>query len=312
MATERGTKTKNNGNASQALPAWELSGLDPLPAAEWQRLKEFLSFGEADRTAMLATVEPLFRRGYELVVANYDYLLQNHETAAILGWEHGADPEHLAERRRFFTVWLARTLGLDQSKDFARYLFRAGQMHAAHGPRQVHVPQVYVTGAISLVNSAFANFLSEEMPGSPVVPPALAGWNKYLSMHLHLMLLGYQAARTLDEGEIALATTFYGRLRPLVGRRDLTIHLATGATVRTALHKLFNYAPQLRSEVFNITWQESEQVDSRGNPWSRVDPVYRLKQGWRLLLNGRDVNYSGGVDLLVSSNDSMQVFPPGR
>ena len=44
-------------------------------------------------------------------------------------------------------------------------LFRAGQLHAAHGPRQAHVPEVYVTGAISLVNAAFARFLHEEMPG---------------------------------------------------------------------------------------------------------------------------------------------------
>ena len=58
-------------------------------------------------------VEPLFRRGHELVVGNYDYLLAHHETAVILGWDSGADQEHLAERRRFFTVWLVLTLGLD-------------------------------------------------------------------------------------------------------------------------------------------------------------------------------------------------------
>ncbi|MEZ4611776.1 MAG: hypothetical protein R2838_16305 [Caldilineaceae bacterium] len=49
----------------------------------------------------------------------YDYLLHQPETAAILGWEKGADPAHLAERRRFFTIWLARLLGMDFSDDLA-------------------------------------------------------------------------------------------------------------------------------------------------------------------------------------------------
>ncbi|MFQ5421471.1 MAG: protoglobin domain-containing protein, partial [Anaerolineae bacterium] len=151
---------------------WSLTNLLPTPEEEWQRLRAFLNLNQTDFEAMLATVEPLFRRGPELVVGTYDYLLQNHDTAVILGWENGADERHLAERRRFFTVWLARLLGLDLSDDFARYLFRAGQKHAAHGPRHTHVPETYVTGSISLVNATFARFLSEEMPGDPVVPAA--------------------------------------------------------------------------------------------------------------------------------------------
>ncbi len=140
---------------------WQIGGLDPLPEEEWARLREFLALSDAEVNAMLSTVEALFRRGHELVVATYDYLLHNHETAAILGWENGADPVHLSERRRFFTVWLARLLGMDFSNDLAHYLFRAGKLHAAHGPRRAHVPPVYVTGSISLVNGAFSRFSME-------------------------------------------------------------------------------------------------------------------------------------------------------
>jgi hypothetical protein len=96
---------KFNGANGNSLK-WELAGLTPTPEEDWQRLQEFLNLGRADIQAMLETVEPLFKRGQELVVDNYDYLLHHHETAAILGWERGVDPEHLAERRRFFTVWL--------------------------------------------------------------------------------------------------------------------------------------------------------------------------------------------------------------
>jgi len=291
---------------------WELSGLNPAPEEEWQRMQEFLGLGQADIEAMLQTVEPLFRRGYELVVGNYEYLLQNHETAAILGWEQGADPEHLAERRRFFTVWLARTLGLDFSDDFARYLFRAGQIHAGHGPRQIHVPELYVTGAISLVNATFARFLSEEMPGAPVVPQALAGWNKVLTLHLHMMLTGYQTARALDSGDFSLKVSLFGRMRAVTGRRELMLRLSKGARVETALQKFFNYFPQAREEVFKTNWLDGFRLDATGTPWLTTERVYQVKPGWRVLLNGRDLAYLGGPRIPVSPRDELSIFPPGR
>jgi hypothetical protein len=67
------------------------------------------------------------------VADTYAYLARVPETAAILGWEDHIDPVFLKERRRFFTIWLARTLGLDTSDEFACYLFRAGTFHAGHG-----------------------------------------------------------------------------------------------------------------------------------------------------------------------------------
>ena len=171
------------------------------------------------------------------------------ETAAILGWEGGADPAHLSERRRFFTIWLARLLGMDFSTDLAHYLFRAGKFHAAHGPRRTHVPPVYVTGSISLVNATFARFLVEEMPGSPVIPQALAGWNKVLTLHLHLMQLGYQAAMAVDSGDHAVKFALFGRMRTVTGVHELDIHLADGATAQGALRKFFNYFPQARQRA---------------------------------------------------------------
>ncbi len=291
---------------------WELAGLQPTPEEEWLRLRNFLSFGQADVSAMLETVEPLFKRGHELVVGNYDYLLKHHETAVILGWERGADPEHLAERRRFFTVWLARTLGLDLSDDFARYLFRAGQLHAGHGPRHTQVPEVYVTGAISLVNATFAHFLAEEMPGAAVVPAALAGWNKLLSLHLHMMLLGYQSARALDSGDFSIKVSIFGKMRSVMKCQELNLSLPTGSSMSLALRKLFNYFPQARAEIFDLQWLGSERNDTTGTPWFVAEKTYRLKPMWRVLLNGRDLSYIGGPEIGVSPEDEISIFPPGR
>lgn len=290
---------------------WRLTDLLPTPEEEWDRLRAFVAIQDEEREGMLATVEPLFRRGHELVVGNYDYLLQHHETAAILGWEDGADPEHLAERRRFFTVWLARTLGLDFSHDFARYLFRAGQKHAAHGPRQIHVPPAYVTGAISLVNATFARFLREEMEEHPAVPAALAGWNKMLTLHLHLMLHGYRTAQEWDAGEFSLDVRLFGRMRDAAGRSQLTVQADHGSRVQVILRKFFNYFPQARRDVFEDDWLEKERVDDAGRPWLRVEKQHRIRPGWRVLLNGRDVSYEG-VEQAIAPGDTLSIFPPGR
>lgn len=290
---------------------WRLTDLLPTPEEEWDRLRAFVAIQEEEREGMLTTVEALFRRGHELVVGNYDYLLQHHETAAILGWEDGADPEHLSERRRFFTVWLARTLGLDFSHDFARYLFRAGQKHAAHGPRQIHVPPAYVTGAISLVNATFAHFLREEMADHPAVPAALAGWNKALALHLHLMLHGYRTAQEWDAGDFSLDVRLFGRMRDVAGRSQLTVQADHGSRVHGILRKFFNYFPQARHDVFEDDWLEKERVDDAGRPWLRIEKGHRIRPGWRVLLNGRDVSY-GGLERAIAPGDTLSMFPPGR
>lgn len=291
---------------------WRLAGLDPLPEEEWQRILIFLKLSQTERDAMLATVEVLFRRGYELVVGTYDALLQNADTAAILGWERGADPAHLSERRRFFTIWLARLLALDMSSELAHYLFRAGKLHAGHGPRRTHVPPLYVTGSISLVNAAFARFLSEEMCGDPIVPVALAGWNKLLAAHLHLMQMGYQAGLALDSGDFQVTVALFGKMREMTGTQTVPLHLPDGAQMQYTLRKLFNYFPAARAEVFDLEWQAGEQVDHRGTPWFAPQKVYRIKPMWRVLLNGRDISYLDGADTIVQDQDEIQIFPPGR
>ncbi|MCB9003852.1 MAG: hypothetical protein H6664_05715 [Ardenticatenaceae bacterium] len=290
----------------------ELSHLHPTPEEEWERLRQFLSLGQDDITAMLTTVEPLFRRGHELVVGTYDYLLANHDTAVILGWESGVDESHLAERRRFFTVWLARTLGLDFSHDFARYLFRAGQIHAAHGPRRIHVPDVYVTGSISLMHAGFARILNEEMPGHPAIAAALTGWNKVLTLHLHMMLLGYRTAREWDAGDFTVQLAFYGRMRTITHQAAIPLQLETGSDMETVLHKFFNYFPLARQQVFDLAWEAGERLDAHNTPWMTVEKRYQVKKGWRVLRNGRDITYDGGLQQTLSPDDTIAFFPPGR
>lgn len=291
---------------------WSIRGLELLPEEEWQRMRTFLGLSHAEVEAMLATVEPLFRHGHELVVGTYDYLLANPETAAILGWEGGADPAHLSERRRFFTVWLARLLGMDFSSDLAHYLFRAGKLHAAHGPRRTHVPPVYVTGSISLVNATFARFLMQEMPGHPLVPAALAGWNKVLALHLHLMQMGYSAAQAVDSGAFGVEFSMFGRMRDYTGASHKTLFVSEQADVESAMRKFFNYYPAARAEVLELEWQPGERDDAHGTPWFAAVRSWQVKPMWRVLLNGKDVSWLGGASVPLKRGDEIHIFPPGR
>ena len=53
-----------NGAARPVI--WTIDGLDPAPEEEWARMRDFLGLSDAEREAMLATVEPIFKRGHEL------------------------------------------------------------------------------------------------------------------------------------------------------------------------------------------------------------------------------------------------------
>ncbi len=287
----------------------ELRGLRPAPETTWRQMREFSGPAPTELDAMRATVEPLLRHANEMVVATYDHLLATRETAAILGWEHGPDPEHLAERRRFFAIWLARTLGLDFGDDLARYLFHAGQLHAGHGPRRVDVPDRYVTGSIGLVISAFAGYISAEHGGGEPAARAVAGWNKYLLMQLEQMLAGRLVAKELDQGEAALPVRLYGRMRDLAGRRELVVHGRHETTVADVLRKFFDYLPALREEALDRAWHE--EIDP-ASLWSAVEPVYLPRRGWRVLVNGRDVAFERGFATPVGDGDTVDLFPPGR
>jgi molybdopterin converting factor small subunit len=290
-------------------PELELSNLAADPQEEWQRMIRFSGLNGDDYAAMVRTVEPLLKRSNELVVGTYDYLRSVPETAAILGWELGFDEQHLEERRRFFTIWLARTLGMDTSIEFAYYLFRAGKYHAGHGPRHIHTPPAYVTVSIGLILSSFSKYMLDAQLPAEVISPAMAGWSKYFSVQLNQMGLGYKVAQDYASGDFPVHFSVFGRLRNLIDCTEFDIQAKHGAVASDLLRKFFNYYPQVRSEALDRLWQSKENGDSL---WTEVAPVYVPRRGWRVLLNGRDLAYSNGFNATINEKDEIAIFPPGR
>lgn len=292
---------------SAAHDLW-LKRLEPTPSELWAQLMRFAPLMPEERHAMLSGIETLLERACSLVVRIYDHLRRVPETAAILGWEQGVDEAHLAERRRFFAVWLARTLAVDTSGAFAEYLFHAGKSHAGLGPRRIHTPEVYVVSSMGWVLSAFAQYLAEAGLDANTLAQAISGWSKYLNMQLSLMLFGYRQGRALVEGEAAVSLQLYGRVRQLVGKAELKFLLRMPATLEEALTRFFNAFPETRADALERSWV-SEETEAL---WTVPQAWYRLRKGWRVLVNGRDASYTEGLAHPLRAGDVIALFPPGR
>jgi molybdopterin converting factor small subunit len=302
---------RTNGKQAMSL---ELRGLAPAPVERWSLLRRFLDLNRTDLEAMAATVEILMRRGPEFVEGTYNYLAAFPETASVLGWESGVVEGHLEERRRFFAIWLARTLGLDLSDDMAAYLFRAGKWHAGHGPRSIHTPEIFVTGSISLTHAAFSRFLAEALGDAGLIAQALTGWNKLLTMHLDLMLAGYHAARALAAGRGQATVRVYNKLRPILGLEAFQVGVSPRTTAADLLRRALDYFPQMRHEVFETHLEAAVSADSEKVPtWLEdLQQVYVLRPSWTILHNGVNLRWRQGLKVRIEPQDTIAIFPPTR
>lgn len=123
------------------------------------------------------------------------------------------------------------------------------------------------------------------------------------------MHFGYQQAQALDDGAMRVEIRAIGMVRYAWGRDRITVACHPGQPVRAVLRKLLNYAPELRSVMFDQRWADgySDQHD-----WIQMHPVYRLKPGWRVQHNGRYLHFYDGFDTPLEVGDTLVLASPGR
>lgn len=306
------SQTINGSNETHTSGTGSLlvRGVRETPSETWDTLLRFSGPDEAEKQAMLQTVDTLFQRGHELVVGVYEHLRNFPETAEVLGWQIQLDEVHLAERRRFFTIWLARTLSMDYGSQFADYLFHAGKVHAAHGKRRIETPSMWITGSVGLITGAFAKFIADANQfTAEQTALALSGWNKYLLVQLNQMHIGYEAGCELNAGTQKIEVKTYAMVRHHLGLEQVTIYCGEGAIVADILRKLLNFAPELRHIMFDPAWESN---DADKDLWLRVEKHYQLREGWRVQLNGKNLTFHGGFDQKAQSGDLITLFSPGR
>jgi molybdopterin converting factor small subunit len=93
------------------------------------------------------------------------------------------------------------------------------------------------------------------------------------------------------------------------GRDGLTVRYQAGERVSDVLRKLLNFAPEVRAIMFD---PEYEATDSDQDLWMRVHRHYKLRPGWRVQLNGKNLTFHGGFDQPVTPGDEITLFSPGR
>ncbi|HHB89883.1 MAG TPA: MoaD/ThiS family protein [Anaerolineae bacterium] len=81
----------------------------------------------------------------------------------------------------------------------------------------------------------------------------------------------------------------YATLRPLVGGSSVEVDAGPGDTVRQVIEELLERYPQLQDELM----QDGE-----------ISPRIHI------FLNGREVRYSGGLDMVIPEDADLRIFPP--
>ncbi len=82
----------------------------------------------------------------------------------------------------------------------------------------------------------------------------------------------------------------FATLRPLVGSSILELETGPGDTVNQALGETVQRWPQLRDELLGADGQISERI--------------------HIFLNGRDVRYLDGLDMIIPDDADLRIFPP--
>ncbi len=278
-------------------PVWtEILDLPQLPETQMREQLAFVGLNEAAKREMYLDGEPLLAHAADWVAAAYDHLSRYAPTAKALGWEGRIPEDELYLRRTFFSGWIGRTIGVDTSDEFARYLFHAGRVHAGYGPGRHFVPPEWVSLSLSLILRMF----------SSVVPAERLGlWSGYLAVQQEMMRLGYDAAVALERGRAAVRVNALGLALPALPE-PLTVRV-DGGTVREALEKTFAFRPELRDIALEPVLDAEEHAG-----WMEEVVRWRFKNNWTVLKNGRDVAYLEGLATRLKNGDSLTFLPPGR
>ena len=83
----------------------------------------------------------------------------------------------------------------------------------------------------------------------------------------------------------------FGAFRDLAGRKT-EVEVGEGATVAVLMELLFRHYPGLEDEIF-------------ASPGT-------LKRQVNLLLNGRNIEFTGGLDRVLAEGDILALFPPAE
>jgi hypothetical protein len=158
-----------------------------------QELMDFVGLTEADLALVRRSAPALLKHERAITDALYEHFLKFPAAARFFLLPAGTpDQPRLERRKHSLGRWLHETAEAAMRHDFLYYLLAVGLSHShrSFGPGG-KVPPHLMVGAISLVQSAFARILQEELSELAEAFEASLAWNKLLLIHLNVLLIGY-------------------------------------------------------------------------------------------------------------------------
>lgn len=158
-----------------------------------RELVAFVNFSKEDAMVIRQTAPVILRHERTLTTALYEHFLKFPATSRFFLKDDGSpDTERLERRKHSLGRWLRETAEVALTHDFLYYLLAVGisHSHRSHGPGGAIPPQ-FMVGAISLACTVFAGIFREELDDITQAFAAVVAWNKLLSIHLNVLLLGY-------------------------------------------------------------------------------------------------------------------------
>jgi hypothetical protein len=158
-----------------------------------RELAAFVQLDERDVEAIRASAPLVLRHETALTAAVYEHFLQ-HPAAArfFLGPDGAPDVERLERRKHSLARWLRETalVSLDTGGFYGLLGIGIAHSHRTHGPGGA-IPPELVVGAMSLVQTALARILLDELGDARAALVASMAWNKLLLLQLNVLLHGY-------------------------------------------------------------------------------------------------------------------------
>jgi Protoglobin len=174
-----------------------VTGTSRQPAADLGRfvaeLARFVEFAEEEAALVRRSAPLVLRHESALTAAVYQHFLR-YPTASrfFLSSDGTPDVERVERRQHSLGRWLRETAQASLAPGFSYGLLGVGLAHShrAHGPGGA-VPPELVVGAASLLQTALARVLRDEMSDAGEALAASIAWNKLLLLHVNVLLLGY-------------------------------------------------------------------------------------------------------------------------
>jgi hypothetical protein len=154
---------------------------------------EFVGLGDDDVAVIRRTAPVVLAHETALTDAVYEHFLKFPDAAKFFLAEDGTpDLTRLARRKHSLGRWLRETAEAAITHEFSYYLLALALSHShrAHGPGG-RVPAHLMVDAVSLIQSALAGLFERELGDPREALGASVAWNKWLLVHLDVLLLGY-------------------------------------------------------------------------------------------------------------------------